>query len=158
MKTENNQHLWINSPALLFIRSDTSWCNCEEKCSTLQNSYFAQIFWREVLAQHSTALLWGASIFSVLGETYARFRNGTYYITQTRSQNYYSTKRKVNFFSTRLTFGSTVLECKIPSWQLSYREISVSWDGLFGLIFLAVLFPCARVLELPATALTCSLV
>lgn len=46
----------------------------------------------------------------------------------------------------------------MPSWQLSCREISVSWDRLFGLIFLAVLLPCARVPELPATALTCSLV
>lgn len=64
----------------------------------------------------------------------------------------------MNFFSTHLTFGSAVLESKMPSWQLSCREISVSWDRLFGLIFLAVLLPCARVPELPATALTCSLV
>lgn len=29
----------------------------------------------------------------------------------------------------------------MPSWQLSEREISVSLDGLFGLIFLTALFP-----------------
>lgn len=55
------------------------------------------------------------------------------------------------FFSMHLTSGSAVLECKMPSWQLSEREISISWDGLFGLIFLVVLFPCACVPELPAT-------
>lgn len=46
----------------------------------------------------------------------------------------------------------------MPSWQLSEREMSVSWDGLFGLIFLAVLFPWACVPRLPATALSYSFV
>lgn len=49
-------------------------------------------------------------------------------------------------FSEYLTSGSALLEFKMSSWQLSEREISVSWDGLFGLIFLAVLFPCVCVL------------
>lgn len=44
-----------------------------------------------------------------------------------------------------MTPGSALLKFKMPSWQLSAREISVSWDGLFGLIFLAVLFPCVCV-------------
>lgn len=43
------------------VRSDTSWCNCEEKCSTLQNYYSAakhRCSWKKYL--HNALLFWGA--------------------------------------------------------------------------------------------------